>query len=353
MRGDKYFGVAVLLVGALLVVPLLGSASPAQRPGNTFDCIYFDSSNRDARICRVAANSLAMQWGTSAQTFSVYETFTSTSNYEALRMDSASNKARIYTVDDGSNGTAAALQFGVDSTFSWEISTGDDLLAVSDNVYDIGASGATRPRTGYFGTSVVTPTGTFATAATAPTITAGSGGNTIVLSATGTVYAGTARATHEVFLGAGSFLVNAGSAALAVIGGANAQGFALDASSDESISSMFKVPDGFAAVDATCLIGWSSTATTNDVIFDVITVPTAITEDSGLAGNTDSVTDTAGDTADDLQEASVTVTASTEWAANDIVYVTINRDADNGSDNLAADVSVHYFRCTMTVTDVQ
>ena len=31
-------------------------------------------------------------------------------------------------------------------------------LIFTDNTYDIGASGATRPRTGYFGTSVVTPT---------------------------------------------------------------------------------------------------------------------------------------------------------------------------------------------------
>ena len=30
-------------------------------------------------------------------------------------------------------------------------------LLFTDNTYDIGASGATRPRTGYFGTSVVTP----------------------------------------------------------------------------------------------------------------------------------------------------------------------------------------------------
>ena len=93
--------------------------------------------------------------------------------------------------------------------------------------------------------------------------------------------------------------------------------------------------------------------TTNDVIFDLITVPTAVGEDSGAAGNTDSVTDTTAGTADFLSEASVTVGASTEWAAGDIVYVTVNRDADNGSDNLAGDASIHYVRCTMTVTDVQ
>lgn len=184
-------------------------------------------------------------------------------------------------------------------------------------------------------------------------VTAGSGANTVVSSATGTVYAGTARPTFELWIGPGDFIANAGTPVRALIGSANAQGWAMDASADESISGMAKVPDGFAAVDTTCLIGWSSTATSGDVIFDLITVPTAVTEDAGLAGNTDSVTDTAGDTADDLQEASVTVAASTEWAADDIVYFTVNRDADNGSDNLAADVSVHYVRCTGTATDVQ
>jgi hypothetical protein len=41
----------------------------------------------------------------------------------------------------------------------WKITTGH-WLAVTDNTYDIGASGATRPRTGYFGTSIVLPNGT-------------------------------------------------------------------------------------------------------------------------------------------------------------------------------------------------
>ena len=170
MKNSKLPGVMFLVLVMVAGATLMG-ATPAQRPGNTSDCIYFDQVNRDARLCRDAANSLAFRWGTNAQTLSVYETYTSTPDYEKLTIDSAANKMRIYTKDDGSNGTASALQFGVDSTMSWEISTGDDLLAVTDNVYDIGATGATRPRTGYFGTSILAPTGTFATAVTAPTIT--------------------------------------------------------------------------------------------------------------------------------------------------------------------------------------
>lgn len=57
-----------------------------------------------------------------------------------------------------------------------------NILAGTDNTYDIGASAATRPRTGYFGTSVVTPTIVVngvdvnaAWTAYTPTITCGSG----------------------------------------------------------------------------------------------------------------------------------------------------------------------------------
>lgn len=189
------------------------------------------------------------------------------------------------------------------------------------------------------------------------TTTVGTGSNTVTISTTGIALAGTARATHEVFVPAGDFLANAGTPARALIGSANAQGWAADAASDESISALFKVPDGFAAADATCSIGWSTTGTTDTqaVFFDLITVPVADGEDSGVAGNTDSDSAALGATAaaDELHELAITVGASTEWAANDIVYVTINRDADNAGDTLAADASIHYLRCTLTVTDLQ
>ena len=39
-------------------------------------------------------------------------------------------------------------------TDRWRLSTSGHLLGVADNAYDVGAAGATRPRTGYFGTSL-------------------------------------------------------------------------------------------------------------------------------------------------------------------------------------------------------
>jgi hypothetical protein len=47
-----------------------------------------------------------------------------------------------------------ALVFETNGVSKWIIQTSGHLLANTDNIYDVGASGATRPRTGYFGTSL-------------------------------------------------------------------------------------------------------------------------------------------------------------------------------------------------------
>lgn len=51
------------------------------------------------------------------------------------------------------------ILFSVDSGVSvnWKMASTGHLLCPTDNTYDIGASLATRPRTGYFGTSVLAP----------------------------------------------------------------------------------------------------------------------------------------------------------------------------------------------------
>lgn len=67
--------------------------------------------------------------------------------------------------------TGIEFHTNASTTPKWKIVSAGNITAGTDNTYDIGASGATRPRTGYFGTSVVAPTGTFATAITVPTIT--------------------------------------------------------------------------------------------------------------------------------------------------------------------------------------
>lgn len=61
------------------------------------------------------------------------------------------------TLQLGAGSTWAALSFLTGGTSRWTINSSGHLLAVADNTYDIGASGATRPRIGYFGTGIVAP----------------------------------------------------------------------------------------------------------------------------------------------------------------------------------------------------
>lgn len=69
----------------------------------------------------------------------------SSSNYSL-----ASNGGDVYVNGDN-------VRLAVSGAVKWIVNASGHLVANADNTYDIGASGATRPRTGYFGTSVVTP----------------------------------------------------------------------------------------------------------------------------------------------------------------------------------------------------
>ena len=86
--------------------------------------------------------------GTNAQTFRLYNTYTDASNYERAVFGFASNVLRIGTENAGT-GATRAIDFVVGGTARWGISTSGHLLATADNTYDIGASGANRPRNIY------------------------------------------------------------------------------------------------------------------------------------------------------------------------------------------------------------
>lgn len=101
-----------------------------------------------------AANTLALRNGTNAQSFNIYNTYTDAANFERGFMNWSGNQFQIGTTQGGT-GVARNLNFITSGSGRWQINTNGHFLAVSDNTYDIGASGATRPRTGYFGTSIV------------------------------------------------------------------------------------------------------------------------------------------------------------------------------------------------------
>lgn len=80
---------------------------------------------------------------------------------------------------------------------------GQALVWGTDNAQDIGASAATRPRTGYFGTSLVAPIGTFATSVAIGGATIGS--NALAVTGTAT-FSSTLSVTGNITLGSAGFL---------------------------------------------------------------------------------------------------------------------------------------------------
>lgn len=107
------------------------------------------------------ANTLALRNSTNAQLFNIYKSYTDASNYERLAIGySAGAGAFIIQRQNAGTGVAYGLLvqggsqvlgvgIAASGAVSWTIASGNHLLAGVDNTYDIGASGATRPRNVY------------------------------------------------------------------------------------------------------------------------------------------------------------------------------------------------------------
>ena len=107
-------------------------------------------ASSDVVLARDAANTLALRNGTSAQAFNVYNTYTDASNYERGVCGWGSNLFVLGTEKAGT-GIARALQIRIDGNNVWQFNTAGHLVANSDNTFDIGASGANRPRNIFVG----------------------------------------------------------------------------------------------------------------------------------------------------------------------------------------------------------
>lgn len=124
-----------------------------------------------AFLWTATANHIEQRADATAQRTSIYKTYTDASNWERLEINAgagaslvdirfavtgtgAARKLRLY------NDSAETLDLGANGAIQWRIDTSGHLLGVTDNTYDIGASGATSPRTVYTGTSFRGPDGT-------------------------------------------------------------------------------------------------------------------------------------------------------------------------------------------------
>lgn len=113
----------------------------------------------DLSLFRDAANTLAQRNGASAQVFNIYNTYTDASNYEVGKFRWFSNTLFVGT-DFNGTGVARVLTLMTQGTARWTVDTSGNFIANTDNSVDIGASGATRPRTLYLGTTDATSTST-------------------------------------------------------------------------------------------------------------------------------------------------------------------------------------------------
>lgn len=113
-----------------------------------------------------AANSVSVRNGVNPQSYRIYNTYTDASNYERAALEWSANNLYLRSQNAGTGTSRAVVVDGSSvylssgGTLRWNVDGGGVIKAQTDNAYDIGASGANRPRNGYFGTSVVTPAAT-------------------------------------------------------------------------------------------------------------------------------------------------------------------------------------------------
>lgn len=119
------------------------------------------SGTADVRLYRDTTATLALRNGTTAQTFNVYNTYTDASNYERLEMSWSGSIAYLQTANAGTGVNRALVVHGRAGVImqsqgaSIAQFTGAGFTFPVDNAYDIGASSATRPRSIYAGTSII------------------------------------------------------------------------------------------------------------------------------------------------------------------------------------------------------
>lgn len=144
------------------------------------------SLNNDVFLARDAANTLALRNGVNVQAFNIYTTYTDASNYERMQLIAAGGSGNIIASQAAGTGVLRPLFFqnGITNAFGigsivaqWNINNTGMLLAGTDNTYDIGASGANRPRNLYIA-GAITANGNIDIGNTGGnSLTLGAGGN--------------------------------------------------------------------------------------------------------------------------------------------------------------------------------
>lgn len=141
----------------------IGTTNPTENTLQLLDSGTFGWS--DLSLSRDAANTLAQRKGTNGQAFNLYGTYTNAANYQRLYISAGGGSSAEILQTQGGTGVARFLRIGTTGSSGlifhtggadrWVVDANGHFIANADNIYDIGASGATRPRTIYAGTNVV------------------------------------------------------------------------------------------------------------------------------------------------------------------------------------------------------
>jgi hypothetical protein len=266
--------------------------------------------------------------------------------------DAAAINGKGLYIEDEAATTAGSYLVNLDSANNGSLHITKGTVVINDTVnLQIGTSTE----------FLIQNTGTSTHATLAGNFTVGDGGSTnytSFTSATGKIsFAGSACPTKTLWIPAQSFSLHTGAAALGLLAGTMGSGWAMDAAADEAITTSFRVPDNWkAASDATIYLYWAANDATGGkkCYWEFTSVPLAEDELTTGAGNVDTMNDTeVSSTAWDLNvSAGTTITASTEWAAGDYVFLKVMRDADHASDDLAVDAYVIGVRIDYTASQI-
>ena len=103
-------------------------------------------------------NVLEQRNGTNAQTLRIYGTYTDASNYSRLSINGGTGYITAEAAGTGSKPNIGLYSGGTiylnTGSMQWGLVEGIGLIAWTDNAYDIGQSGSTRPRDLYMGRSI-------------------------------------------------------------------------------------------------------------------------------------------------------------------------------------------------------
>lgn len=159
------------------------------------------SAAADVTLGRTSAGVLEQKSTGTAQAYYVYGVYTDAANYERLAIETVPGLRSTIFQQKAGSGAVCDFRFGVsglanvtivtNNSSRWDVNSSGHMMGATDNTYDIGGSGATRPRSIYWGTQALGVSGSAATPSIAGASFASTGllwraGPTLAISLSGT-----------------------------------------------------------------------------------------------------------------------------------------------------------------------